>query len=62
MRADVDGTGAVVGIADTGVDVTHPDFLDAQGHTRVAWLLDLSSAPIGKHPDLETQFGTPNGQ
>jgi hypothetical protein len=53
----MDGTGAIVGIADTGLDVTHPDFLDAQGHTRVAWLLDLSAAPLGIHPDLEQQFG-----
>ena len=53
----LDGTGVLVGIADTGLDVTHPDFLDAQGHTRVAWLLDLSSPPRGVHPDLEQQFG-----
>ncbi len=54
----LDGSGAVVGIADTGLDVTHPDFLDAQGHTRVAWLIDLSAAPLGKHPDLEQAFGS----
>jgi subtilisin family serine protease len=54
----LDGSGAVVGIADTGLDVTHPDFLDAQGHTRVAWLIDLSVAPLGKHPDLEQTYGT----
>lgn len=52
-----DGTGTLVGIADTGVDVTHPDFLDAQGNTRIAWLIDLSQPPIGLHPDLEAQFG-----
>jgi subtilisin family serine protease len=52
-----DGTGAAVGIADTGIDVTHPDFIDASGHTRIAWLLDLSSAPLGLHTDLEAQFG-----
>ena len=54
----LDGTGVLVGIADTGLDVTHPDFLDDQGHTRVAWLLDPSSAPIGLHPDLEQQYGS----
>jgi hypothetical protein len=56
--AGMDGTGAVVGIADTGIDVTRPDFLDASGHTRIRWLLDLGSPPRGVHPDLESQFAT----
>jgi subtilisin family serine protease len=58
IQEGLDGTGVLVGIADTGLDVTHPDFLDSQQHTRVAWLLDLSSPPLGLHPDLEAQFGT----
>jgi subtilisin family serine protease len=53
----LDGSGAIVGIADTGLDLTHPDFLDARGHTRVAWLLDLSSKPRGVYADLERTFG-----
>jgi subtilisin family serine protease len=57
IAAGLDGSGSVVGIADTGIDVTHPDFLDASGKTRVAWLLDLGSAPRGKWPDLEHQYG-----
>lgn len=58
----VDGTGVLVGVADTGLDVTHPDFLDENGNTRVAWLLDLSLAPRGNHPELEKKFGiTQNG-
>jgi hypothetical protein len=43
----LDGSGVLVGIADTGIDLTHPDFLDDQGNTRVAWLLDLSAPPVG---------------
>jgi hypothetical protein len=51
------GDGVLVGIADTGIDVTHPDFIDATGHTRVAWLIDMSTKPIGKYPDLEKKYG-----
>ncbi len=54
--AGADGKGALVGVADTGIDVTHPDFLDETGHTRVAWLLDYSLKPVGLYPDLEKQF------
>jgi subtilisin family serine protease len=51
------GKGVVVGIIDTGLDVKHPDFRDASGKTRVAWLLDMSQPAVRKHPYLETAFG-----
>jgi MYXO-CTERM domain-containing protein len=55
---NADGTGVVIGIADTGLDVSHPDLRDpVTGKTRVAWLLDLSLAPVGKYPELESTFG-----
>jgi subtilisin family serine protease len=57
----LDGTGALVGVADTGLDVTHADFLDAQGHSRVKWLLDLSAPPRGQYPALEKKYGTLDG-
>ncbi|MFO0677770.1 MAG: S8 family serine peptidase [Polyangiaceae bacterium] len=53
----VDGTGVLVGVADTGCDVTHADFRNDDGTTRVAWLLDLSLKPVGLHPELEDRFG-----
>jgi subtilisin family serine protease len=53
----VDGTGVMVGVADTGLDVTNPEMRDAQGKSRVAWLLDLSLQPLGVFPELEDQFG-----
>jgi subtilisin family serine protease len=54
----VDGTGTAVGVVDTGLDVTLPDFRDPKTQkSRVAWMLDLSMKPLGLHAALETQFG-----
>jgi MYXO-CTERM domain-containing protein len=50
------GRSVIVGVVDTGIDVRHPDFLTADGHTRIAWML-VGGAPVGKHPDLEAAFG-----
>jgi subtilisin family serine protease len=53
----VDGRGVLVGVADTGLDVTHPEMRDEAGNSRVAWLLDLSLEPSGQHAELEQKFG-----
>jgi subtilisin family serine protease len=51
------GRGVVVGIVDTGVDATHPDFRDATGKTRIAWMLDFARAPLGLHAEMEDALG-----
>lgn len=54
-----DGSGVVVGIIDTGLDTSHPDFRDANGKSRVAWMY-LRQPPLGLHPELETTYGCNN--
>jgi len=51
------GKGVVVGIVDTGLDVSHRDLRDANGKSRIAWLLDMSRTPVGLHPELEEAQG-----
>jgi subtilisin family serine protease len=56
------GAGVLVGVADTGLDVTNPEMLDASGKSRVAWMLDLSLEPLGVHADVEKKFGILDAQ
>lgn len=51
------GKGVVVGVVDTGIDVAHPDFRDANGKSRIAWMLQGGRLPAGLHPELEEKFG-----
>ncbi|HTN82543.1 MAG TPA: serine protease, partial [Sorangium sp.] len=37
-----DGRGVIVGVVDTGIDVTHPDFRDENGKTRIKWMLQAN--------------------
>ncbi len=62
------GAGVYVGVADTGLDVAHPDMLDASGKSRVAWMLDLSLQPVSvidpawKYRAIEEVFSVRNGE
>ncbi|XXX80582.1 S8 family serine peptidase [Sorangium sp. So ce134] len=51
-----DGKGVIVGVVDTGIDVTHPDFREKNGKTRIKWLLQ-AGRPRGLHEKLEDAYG-----
>lgn len=38
---DLSGAGVTVVMIDRGIDYEHPDFIDAQGNTRIAYLYDM---------------------
>ncbi len=52
----LDGTGVYVGIVDTGIDVFHEDFRNADKTTRIAWLLDLAQKP-DPGSELDKKYG-----
>lgn len=56
LGVGLDGSGVYVGVVDTGVDPLHPDFVDAAGHSRIAWLLDLSQSPREGNA-LDSKYG-----
>lgn len=56
-RSGVTGRGVAIGIVDTGVDVLHADLRNADGTTRVRWLIDFTRPALGRQPSLEEQLG-----
>ncbi|MFO0714372.1 MAG: S8 family serine peptidase [Sandaracinus sp.] len=56
-REGTRGAGATVCVIDTGVDLSHRDFRDAEGRTRARWVLDLDASPRGVHEGLELGGG-----
>ena len=52
------GRGAVVGIVDTGADITHPDLQNADGSSRIEYFIDYSRGPAGLESDAESHCST----
>jgi subtilisin family serine protease len=39
------GAGVIIGVIDTGIDYTHPDFLNPDGTSRILWLWNQGAPP-----------------
>lgn len=51
------GSGVVIGLVDSGLDLSHPDLRRADGSTRVKWWVDFTLPPAGFHPAIEQSLG-----
>jgi len=51
-----DGSGVIMGIIDSGIDFTHPDFLDSLNKSRVLWIWD-QRATSGPPPPAPFTYG-----
>jgi subtilisin family serine protease len=56
-QTGLSGRGVVVGIVDTGLDVVHGDLRDADGKSRIRYLIDFSRRPADRQPELEEEYG-----
>lgn len=51
-RFGLSGRGTIIGIIDSGIDYTHPDFINEDGTTRILYLWDqLASPELGSPPE-----------
>jgi subtilisin family serine protease len=50
LNQSYDGSGVIMGIIDSGLDLTHPDFKDSLGNTRVKWLWDMTKPDSTNSP------------
>ncbi len=56
-QTGLSGQGVVVGVVDTGVDTKHPALQNADGTTRVRYLIDFAQSPHDPVKELEVEFG-----
>ncbi len=49
-KLGITGRGVLIGVLDTGIDWSHPDFILPDGRSKIRYLLDLSDSPDSLRP------------
>lgn len=60
-RLGLTGRGVIIGVLDTGIDWSHPDFIAPDGKSRILYLLDLSDSLSSKQAGDLGQRGPAGG-
>ena len=47
------GSGVIIGVIDSGIDIRHPNFLDASGNSRILYLWDQNTGEICTSADID---------
>lgn len=59
---NLSGNGVLIGFIDTGIDYTHPAFIDASGKTRIKYIYDLYSGVIYNEQQINSAIVAKNPQ
>lgn len=59
---NLSGKGVLIGFIDTGIDYTHPSFLDSTGKTRIEYIYDIYTATSYNKAQIEQALASPNPQ
>ncbi|MDX1905619.1 MAG: S8 family peptidase [Bacteroidia bacterium] len=58
QQYSLDGSGVIVAMIERGIDYTHPDFIDDQGNTRIAFIYDMLNPAGANAPGNPYGIGT----
>ncbi|MDP5170862.1 MAG: S8 family peptidase [Bacteroidia bacterium] len=58
QQYNLDGSGTIVAMIERGIDYTHPDFVDADGKTRIAYIYDMINPAGANDPGNPYGVGT----
>ncbi|TAE55266.1 MAG: hypothetical protein EAZ89_05780 [Bacteroidetes bacterium] len=58
LQYNLDGQGVIVAMIERGIDYTHPDYIDANGNTRIAYIYDMINPAGASAPGNPYGVGT----
>ncbi len=57
---NVTGKGVIIGFIDSGIDYTHPAFMDSEGNTRIEYIYDLNNEAVYDKDQINMAIKSPD--